>query len=47
LEVWDHDWDIDLPLYTPEEFGEKKKKEIGIVKEAVKEGIDSHFFLYL
>ncbi|MEW5937104.1 MAG: nucleotidyltransferase domain-containing protein [Candidatus Thermoplasmatota archaeon] len=35
-------WAIDLPVdflcYTPEEF-ERKKKEIGVVNEAVKEGI--------
>ena len=39
LELWDYDWDVDLLPYTPEEF-EKKKKEIGIVREAVKEGIE-------
>ena len=39
LELWDYDWDVDFLVYTPEEF-EKKKEEIGIVREAVKEGIE-------
>lgn len=38
LELWDYDWDVDLLPYTPEEF-EEKKREIGIVSEAVREGI--------
>jgi hypothetical protein len=39
LELWDYDWDVDLLPYTPEEF-EKKKEEIGIVREAVREGVE-------
>jgi predicted nucleotidyltransferase len=35
---WDEYIDIEPLCYTPEEF-EKKKKQIGIVKQAVKEGI--------
>lgn len=38
LEFWDYDWDVDILPYTPEEF-EKKKKQIGIVNQAVKEGL--------
>ena len=38
-ELWDYDFDLDILAYTPEEF-EAKKKEIGIVSEAVKEGIE-------
>lgn len=33
---------MDIICYTPEEF-EKKKKQIGIVQEAVKEGIEIRF----
>jgi len=39
LELWSYDYDVDILPYTPEEF-EEKKKEIGIVAEAVKEGIE-------
>lgn len=35
---WNKPVDLEIFCYTPEEF-EKKKKEIGIVREAVKEGI--------
>ncbi|OFV68421.1 MAG: nucleotidyltransferase [Candidatus Syntrophoarchaeum caldarius] len=38
-ELWDYDFDLDILAYTPDEF-EEKKKEIGIVSEAVKEGIE-------
>ncbi|MGB9937847.1 MAG: nucleotidyltransferase domain-containing protein [Methanobacterium sp.] len=38
LLFWELDNDVDILPYTPEEF-EKKKREIGIVNEAVKEGI--------
>jgi hypothetical protein len=38
-ELWDYDFDLDILAYTPDEF-EAKKKEIGIVSEAVKEGIE-------
>jgi len=38
LEFWDYDWDVDLLPYTPEEF-EKKKNQIGIVNQAVREGL--------
>lgn len=36
---WDGPVDLEPLCYTPEEF-EKKKKQIGIVSEAVKEGIE-------
>jgi predicted nucleotidyltransferase len=36
---WDEHYDIEPLCYTPEEF-EEKKKEIGIVSQAVKEGIE-------
>jgi len=38
LECWDEYIDIEPLCYTPEEF-EKKKKQIGIVNQAIKEGI--------
>ena len=38
IEYWDAKVNIDVLPYTPEEF-EIKKKEIGIVQEAIKEGI--------
>lgn len=38
-EYWDEQYDIEPLCYTPEEF-EEKKKEIGIVSKAVKEGIE-------
>ena len=38
LELWDYDWEVDILPYTPSEF-EEKRKEIGIVGEAVKEGM--------
>ena len=38
LELWDYDWDVDILPYTPEEF-QKKKQEIGIVNEAVEQGM--------
>ena len=38
LELWDYDWDEDILPYTPEEFN-VKKDQIGIVNEAVKQGI--------
>ena len=36
--VWDYPYDIDIICLTPKEF-EKKKKQIGVISEAVKEGI--------
>jgi len=36
---WDLDYPVDFLCYTPEEFN-KKKKMIGIVQQAVKEGIE-------
>lgn len=39
FELWDGDFDLDILAYTPEEF-EEKKTEIGVVSQAVKEGID-------
>ena len=35
---WNNQIDLESLCYTPEEF-EKKKKQIGIVRQAVKEGI--------
>lgn len=37
--LWKEDYPIELLCYTPEEF-ERKKKEIGIVQTAWKEGIE-------
>lgn len=39
LEWWDERIDLEVLGYTPEEF-EKKKKQIGIVQQAVKEGVE-------
>ena len=39
FDYWDESVDIEPLCYTPEEF-ERKKKEIGIVSQAVKEGIE-------
>ena len=39
LEGWDADLDIEVLCYTPGEF-ERKKKEIGIIRTAVEEGIE-------
>jgi len=36
---WDSDYAVDLICLTPEEFNQRKK-ELGIVNEAVKEGIE-------
>ncbi len=38
-DFWDEPVDIEPLCYTPEEFA-KKKKQIGIVQQAVKEGIE-------
>ena len=37
--LWESPLDLEGLCYTPEEF-EKKKREIGIVREAVKEGVE-------
>lgn len=37
--LWESPLDLEALCYTPEEF-EEKKKEIGIVSEAIKEGIE-------
>ena len=37
--AWDEDYPVDFLCYTPEEF-EKKKKQAGIIQQAVKEGIE-------
>ena len=37
--LWESSLDLEALCYTPEEF-EEKKKEIGIVAEAVREGIE-------
>lgn len=39
LDYWDEGIDIEPLCYTPEEF-ERKKKQIGIVKQAVEEGVN-------
>src|SRR3989344_3935971 len=36
--LWNKPIDLEVFCYTPEEF-ERKKKQIGIIREAVKEGI--------
>ena len=36
---WDLDYPVDILCYTPKEFN-RKKKFIGIVQQAVKEGIE-------
>ncbi|MCD6093026.1 MAG: nucleotidyltransferase domain-containing protein [Candidatus Aenigmarchaeota archaeon] len=36
---WDLDYPVDFLCYTPEEF-EKKKNEISIVREALKNGVE-------
>ena len=38
-DYWDEKKDIEILCYTPEEF-KRKSKEIGIVREAIKEGIE-------
>jgi predicted nucleotidyltransferase len=37
-QLWDYDYDLDVLGYTPEEF-RRKKEEVGIVRQAVKEGV--------
>lgn len=37
-DYWDLNYPVDFLCYTPEEF-EKKRKQVTIVREAVKEGI--------
>lgn len=37
--LWKAPFDIDIICLTPEEFA-KKSKEIGIIKQAIKEGIE-------
>jgi predicted nucleotidyltransferase len=39
FELWDYDFDLDILAYTPKEF-EEKKEEIGVVNEAVREGVE-------
>lgn len=39
LERWDEEINLEVIGYTPEEF-ERKKKQIGIVKTAIEEGIE-------
>ncbi len=38
LEFWDYNFDVDILPYTPDEFN-KKRNQIGIVNQAIKEGI--------
>ncbi|HAZ27607.1 TPA: nucleotidyltransferase [Candidatus Acetothermia bacterium] len=37
--LWESDLDLEVLLYTPEEF-ERKKEEIGIVAVAAREGVE-------
>jgi uncharacterized protein len=37
-QLWDYDYDLDILGYTPEEF-RRKEQEIGIVRQAIKEGV--------
>ncbi|MEM2865871.1 MAG: nucleotidyltransferase domain-containing protein [Candidatus Hadarchaeales archaeon] len=37
--LWESPLDLELLCYTPEEF-ERKRKEIGTVRQAVKEGVE-------
>ncbi len=37
--LWDYDFDIDILCLTPEELKEKQQ-QIGIIREAMKEGIE-------
>lgn len=39
FELWNCEFGLDILAYTPEEF-EAKKAELGVVGEAVKEGIE-------
>ncbi len=43
FELWDYDFDLDILAYTPKEF-EEKKEEIGVVSEAVREGVELQCF---
>jgi len=36
--LWDYDYDLDILGYTPEEF-RRKEKEIGLVRQAINEGV--------
>ncbi|NYZ60426.1 nucleotidyltransferase domain-containing protein [Candidatus Micrarchaeota archaeon] len=38
-DVWDLDYPVDFVCYTPEEF-EKQKKQVSLVRMALKEGIE-------
>ncbi len=38
-EFWEHECDLEPLCYTIEEF-EKKRKQLGIVQDAVKEGVE-------
>lgn len=42
LEWWNEEIDLEVIAYTPEEF-ERKKRQIGIVRQAVSEGIELKF----
>ncbi len=37
-QLWDYDCDLDILGYTPEEF-RRKEKEIGLVRQAINEGV--------
>jgi len=37
-QLWNYDYDLDILGYTPEEF-RRKEKEIGLVKQAINEGV--------
>ena len=46
IEFWNPPIDLEVICYTPEEF-EKKKKQIGIVKTAVEEGIEVKWYYFI
>lgn len=37
--MWDYDYDVDIICLTPEEIS-ARKRQVGIIREAVKEGIE-------
>lgn len=39
FELWDYDFNLDILAYTPDEF-EAKSQELGIVAQAVREGME-------
>lgn len=37
--MWDYDYDVDILCLTPDEL-DKKSKEIGVISQAIKEGVE-------